>query len=368
MPAVYPGSVRAFSSKIDLDDTVFALHINDLQDEVTSIQTELGTNAKGVAVNVRERVLSLETGKSATSHDHTNRLDAGLHDIEGRHVFGAAYGSPVLPSALTLGGAGSTGSGDNPAKEDHVHPMPAATTVADSVLPPGTIVAYGGTTAPAGWFLCDGAVKVRATYTNLFNVLGTSYNTGGEAGTDFRLPNLQNKYPMGRATPTTAVITSAGFRDATLVSHDHPGSGVGNGNADHQHYTEHTHFVNGRDTNHRHDSSHLHNLYVAANFGGTDEQGWPAGDNHQSLRTSDRPIVARSGPVPSSYVLSNYIYNGENASHDHGSTGLMQERDYTDYATGAANHGHGLTIGLEGSSATDKNLPPYQTVNYIIKL
>lgn len=43
MPALFPGSVRIFTPKVDLVDTVMASHVNLLQDEVTAIQTTLGT-------------------------------------------------------------------------------------------------------------------------------------------------------------------------------------------------------------------------------------------------------------------------------------------------------------------------------------
>lgn len=43
MAAIYPGNVAVFSTKVDLQDTVFAEHVNALQDEVTAMQRTLGT-------------------------------------------------------------------------------------------------------------------------------------------------------------------------------------------------------------------------------------------------------------------------------------------------------------------------------------
>lgn len=63
--------------------------------------------------------------------------------------------------------------------------------------PPGVIAAFAGAAAPAGWLLCDGSVVSRATYADLFAVVGVVFNTGGEAGTDFRLPNLKGRVPVG---------------------------------------------------------------------------------------------------------------------------------------------------------------------------
>ena len=85
-----------------------------------------------------------------------------------------------------------------------VAPAPAA-----SVVPPGTIVAYGGTVAPAGgWLLCDGAAVSTATYAALFNAI--LYTYGGAGGT-FNVPNLQQRFPMGKAiSGTGAVLGAAG--------------------------------------------------------------------------------------------------------------------------------------------------------------
>jgi microcystin-dependent protein len=62
------------------------------------------------------------------------------------------------------------------------------------LVPTGTIVTYAGTIAPAGWFICDGSAKSKTVYTNLFNVVGTIY---GESGSNFLLPNLKGKVPVG---------------------------------------------------------------------------------------------------------------------------------------------------------------------------
>lgn len=62
---------------------------------------------------------------------------------------------------------------------------------------PGDVKISAASTVQAGWLECDGSVKVRATYAALFAAIGTSYNTGGEAGTDFRLPDLRGSFVRG---------------------------------------------------------------------------------------------------------------------------------------------------------------------------
>lgn len=46
MTASYPASVKSFTTKVDFSDTVLAEHVNSLQDEVNSIQNNLGTYIK----------------------------------------------------------------------------------------------------------------------------------------------------------------------------------------------------------------------------------------------------------------------------------------------------------------------------------
>ena len=43
MTASYPSSVKSFTTKVDFSDTVLAEHVNSLQDEVNTIEANLGT-------------------------------------------------------------------------------------------------------------------------------------------------------------------------------------------------------------------------------------------------------------------------------------------------------------------------------------
>ena len=65
-------------------------------------------------------------------------------------------------------------------------------------LPTGSITPFAGISAPTGWLLCFGQTLSRTTYPDLFAVLSTTYNTGGEAGTDFRLPDLRGRVIAGQ--------------------------------------------------------------------------------------------------------------------------------------------------------------------------
>lgn len=66
-----------------------------------------------------------------------------------------------------------------------------------SVLPPaGAIMPYAGAAAPTGWLLADGSEVSRSTYSDLFDVCGTTYGAG-DGSTTFNLPDLQGKIPVG---------------------------------------------------------------------------------------------------------------------------------------------------------------------------
>lgn len=77
-----------------------------------------------------------------------------------------------------------------------------------------------------GWLVCDGSVIERATFPDLFAVIGTLYNVGGEASTHFRIPNSDGVSRMGSGT-TVGLASTIGeathILDITeMPNHSHP--------------------------------------------------------------------------------------------------------------------------------------------------
>lgn len=70
------------------------------------------------------------------------------------------------------------------------------------VSPIGTITMFGGASAPSKWLLCDGTAHSRVTYKDLFAVVGTTYGAG-DGSTTFGLPDLRQRFPMGKAAAGT---------------------------------------------------------------------------------------------------------------------------------------------------------------------
>ena len=61
-------------------------------------------------------------------------------------------------------------------------------------MPIGTIIVYGGATAPKGFLLCEGQNVSRTTYADLFKVIGTSFGPG-DGSTTFTLPSNTSTSP-----------------------------------------------------------------------------------------------------------------------------------------------------------------------------
>lgn len=114
--------------------------------------------------------------------------------------------------------------------------MPSAVNIAS---PTGTILSYGGTTAPSGWLLCDGASLLRTDFPALFSSIGTNF--GAVDGTHFNIPDLRGQFIRGvsgastndpdKATRTVPTGSTNGANDVgssqadQLKSHAHTFSG-----------------------------------------------------------------------------------------------------------------------------------------------
>ncbi|CAB4155568.1 MdpB Microcystin-dependent protein [uncultured Caudovirales phage] len=80
-------------------------------------------------------------------------------------------------------------------------------------------------TIPDGWLACDGTVLNRVDYPELFLVIGTTWNIGGESGTQFRLPDRRKVVAVGKDTGTVAynaVGKSGGSSQITIAGTNMP--------------------------------------------------------------------------------------------------------------------------------------------------
>lgn len=82
-------------------------------------------------------------------------------------------------------------------------------------VPTGSILPYGGSTAPEGYLICNGGTISRTTYANLFYVIGTTFGAG-DGSTTFNLPNLTNvKLLKGESVPVKGTGLSLGLTNGT---------------------------------------------------------------------------------------------------------------------------------------------------------
>lgn len=92
--------------------------------------------------------------------------------------------------------------------------------------PVGSIQAYGGTTAPSGWLLCQGQAVSRTEYAELFKAIGATFG-GGDGSTTFNVPDLRETVPVGVGENGNATIanhdiyTLGEFKDDKLRNHTH---------------------------------------------------------------------------------------------------------------------------------------------------
>ena len=97
----------------------------------------------------------------------------------------------------------------------------------DAKLPAGTITMFAGSTAPAGWLICDGRSVSSTDYPELYAVIGTTY---GGYGTNFQLPDLRGRFPVGKNSGTFSALGSKGGEEkhtltiAEMPAHRHAGN------------------------------------------------------------------------------------------------------------------------------------------------
>jgi hypothetical protein len=81
-----------------------------------------------------------------------------------------------------------------------------------SPVPTGLILPYAANAPialPSGYLECDGSTVSQGTYANLFAVIGTTYNIGGEGPSDFRLPDLRGYFIRGFGTNSDTTASAA---------------------------------------------------------------------------------------------------------------------------------------------------------------
>jgi len=143
------------------------------------------------------------TANITLSSDTTTTMP--LVDINGGAIDGTTVGvaSPSSVAATTLTASGATTlNGDvtlGNASADTITVTGTMAGIDNKSGMTGEIRMWGGTSAPTGWLLCDGASVSRSTYAALYAITGDAFGNGDGSST-FNVPDMEGRSPVGVGT------------------------------------------------------------------------------------------------------------------------------------------------------------------------
>jgi hypothetical protein len=144
--------------------------------------TQYATDAEAIAGVVTNRALSPGTLKTNVS--------SYLPDA-----------SETVKGVVELATTAETQTGTDNTKA--VTPLGLASAADTLANPPGTVVLFAGSTAPAGYLACDGTTYTRADYPDLATVI-----TGNTTDASFSVPNLTGTNIPRSPQTNTAIVSS----------------------------------------------------------------------------------------------------------------------------------------------------------------
>ena len=187
-------------------------------------------------------------------------------------------------------------------------------------IKPGTIMLYGGPTAPEGFLVCNGQELNPNDYPDLYNVIGSTY--GQTTSGKFKVPDLKGRVPVG--------ITSSGYSNEPHYLNDKGG--------------EKTHTLTPSELpSHNHSlekNTHNHKENTTSKMYTNDEYK----SYYRSQMSGDD---GNDGSGRTSYSWRNYNHKHYNST------------------TNTDKHAH--TCEAIGGGLPHNNLMAYITLNYIIK-
>lgn len=200
-------------------------------------------------------LITFQDNTPATAEDQNSQDEdfaSGLSNVMTRD------GQAPATANLSLGGFQLNEVGNGVANGDAVN-FSQLTTIILAASPTGQLISYAGTTAPTGYFLCDGQAVSRTTYANLFTVIGTTWGSG-DGTTTFNVPDLRGRLLAGAdnmgGTPANiltgyALGTTGGTQTVTLTAAELPVSAYAD--------TGHTHLIT--------DPGHVHTALAQVSTG-----------------------------------------------------------------------------------------------------
>lgn len=192
------------------------------------------------------------------------------------------------------------------------------------IYPSGTIASYLGTTDPPGWLICDGnprTATISNEFASLAAILNTTLGITTNNGNSVVTPNLQSNFLQGRSSTTSGTSTTGGASSVTLTTTNMP---------------SHTHTISGSATT--------------------------------SATGSFTTTISQTGGIAYGFSKDTNTWEGGG-----GATGsyVGYEETLSASTTGtitASTTLNNLSATNTGGGAAFSILPPYFTVNYIIKI
>lgn len=268
------------------------------------------------------------------------------------------------------GDAAAEGVSTSFARADHVHSRESVAELIRLVIPTGTVLPYAGSSAPSSDFLlCDGSLLLRASYPALFTAIGTTFD-GTVDGTHFRLPDLQGKFPLGvsggHARGATGGAETVTLDSSQIPGHTHTGPSHTHSVNSHTHsLSPHTH---GKGNFRTQPNTHTHGLpgfgAVGLLYSGT--YGLPPGYGLETIVpgvTNSNTHFHELDTFGSDSQPAQTSYNTDTGLV--GGTPIPANTGGTSASTAAA--GTGAT-GSTGGGSSHPNMPPFISLNYIIKV
>lgn len=82
----------------------------------------------------------------------------------------------------------------------------------------GEITMMANASLPDGWLYCEGDEVAKATYPDLWAVIGTLWGTASNPTDNFLLPDMRNRFPLGFSGDASAPVfaSSGGEQNVTL--------------------------------------------------------------------------------------------------------------------------------------------------------
>jgi microcystin-dependent protein len=216
----------------------------------------------------------------------------------------------------------------------------------EGINPIGSGALWFTATPPANWLICNGASLDTTAYAGLFAVFGYAF---GGSGANFNLPDLRSRFPMGAGTlAATGGEAAHTLTAAELASHAHPITDIAHTHSAYQ--SPHNHGIT--------TGGHSHTIFTGAHTH-TVPNNVVVGSG-SGLTNGGASFSLQGNPTTS--TAGNLGGNTDTA----GNLGGITDTQAPGVGINAAGTGLSTTVSV-GSGAAHNNLPPFLTINFIVR-